>query len=100
MIGLQRLAWPSSVPSGAGVFAGAVLAKAVSVTVGTVEGSGEIVWLPAGGLLAVLMRVPENRWLACCAAAWLGVLAAQLLVQQPLAALEIRARIFVLAVGR
>jgi hypothetical protein len=42
------------------------------------EGGGPIVWLPGGLLLAVLMSVPQTRWLSCVAGMLLGVAVASL----------------------
>lgn len=91
MLRLERLVVPSSVPWGIVIFAGAFLAQALSVTVGSVDGTREVVWLPAGGLLAALMRLPVARWLVCCVAAWIGVLLAQATMPVPAPAFETKA---------
>jgi signal transduction histidine kinase len=77
VIKLEKLAAPFAIPWGLVVFAGAFLAQGFSVTAGSIEGAGEVIWLPGGALLAALMRLPRSRWLACVVGAWVGVYAAQ-----------------------
>jgi two-component system sensor histidine kinase UhpB len=90
VIRLEKLAAPSAVPWGLVVFACAFLAQGFTATAGTIAGAGEVIWLAGGALLAALMRLPRNRWLACVIGAWAGIYAAQAWVDTPPPAFDLK----------